>query len=705
MYTEQDIKDFKKLTDQLLRQLSQPADDLQTVSKEVQDLRDVINFHDHQYYVKAEPVITDFEYDQLFKRLKLIEERFPQLLASDSPTQRIAKGLTKEFPTVAHLVPMLSLDNSYSEADLLEFDRKVHDLGGAKNIKYVAEPKFDGSSISLVYEDDKLVRGVTRGDGVMGEDITPNVKTIKSIPLKAAFSQYGIQAVEIRGEVVIQKAFFEQFNRKRAEEGLPTLANPRNSAAGTLRMQDATEVAKRGLEAMLYHISYAVDKDGNDLLGTKLKSRHETIQLLAKLGFKAPEKEQKVCSTIQDVVKYCEGWNHTREDYKYEIDGVVIKVDDLALEEELGATSHHPRWAMAFKFQARQARTKLLNVEFQVGRVGNITPVAKLQPVALGGVTISSASMFNEDFIKAQDVRIGDDVLVERAGDVIPYIAGAVKEVRTGEEEPIQFPTHCPSCGHKLVRTEEEAAWRCVNYNCPAQSYLRIVHYVSKDAMDISGFGKAIIERFMDEGWVKTIPDIYKIPFDKVKGLEGFGEKSAQKLSESIEESKDRLPYRLIFGLGIRHVGETTARKLADVVECIDDLQHWDMEKLSTIEDIGPIVAQSIYDFFHEKSNIEILHELKDLGVQTCRKAGVQESNGEGVLSGLTFLFTGSLTQFTRSEAKEMVENEGGLVAGSLSSKVNYLVVGEDPGSKVDKAKKLTTVKIINEDEFLGMIK
>lgn len=705
MYSEKDIKDFKKITDGLLRGLSQPVDNLEKMSRETQDLRDVINFHDHQYYVKAEPVITDFEYDQLFKRLKMIEEKFPQLQAPDSPTQRIALGLTKEFPAVAHLVPMLSLDNSYSEGDLVEFDRKVHDLAGEKNIKYVAEPKFDGSSISLVYEDDRLVRGVTRGDGVMGEDITPNVKTIKSIPLKAVFSEYGIQAVEIRGEVVIQKAFFEQFNKKRAEEGLPTLANPRNSAAGTLRMQDAAEVAKRGLEAMLYHISYAVDKDGNDMLGEKLKSRHETIQLLAKLGFKSPVKEQKVCKDIREVIQYCEGWNHTREDYKYEIDGVVIKVDDLALEEELGATSHHPRWAMAFKFQARQARTRLENVEFQVGRVGNITPVAKLKPVQLGGVTISSASMFNEDFIKAQDVRIGDEVLVERAGDVIPYIAGAVKEARTGEEQPVEFPTHCPSCGHKLVRSEEEAAWRCINYNCPAQAYLRIVHYVSKDAMDISGFGKAIIERFMAEGWVKTIPDIYRIPFEEVRGLEGFGERSAQKLAASIEESKDRLPYRLIYGLGIRHVGETTARKLAEVVSCIDELESWDLEKLSTIEDIGPIVAQSIYDFFHEKSNIQMLHELKELGVQTCRKEDAERNTGDGALSGLTFLFTGSLTQFTRSEAKEMVEKEGGQVAGSLSSKVNYLVVGDDPGSKVDKAKKLATVKIINEDEFLGMIK
>jgi DNA ligase (NAD+) len=702
MYTSEQVREFKKLTDKLLEHVDHEVNNQQEAAQEVIDLRDVINFHDHQYYVKNEPTITDYEYDKLFKRLKSIEDHFPALASEDSPTNRIARGLTKEFPTVAHIVPMLSLDNSYDEEDLVDFDRKVKDLSGLNSISYTVEPKFDGGSISLVYENDRLIRGVTRGDGIMGEEITPNIKAVKSIPLKANFSRYGIKTIEIRGEVIIQKEKFNKYNKERTAEGLTMLANPRNAASGSLRMQDAAEVARRGLEAILYHVSYAIDQDGNDLLGTKFKKRSENIILLNEMGFKTPIKEQKILHNSKDIVGYCEEWHVKRDDFGYEIDGMVIKVDDLHLEEVLGATSHHPRWAIAYKFQARQARTKLLKVEFQVGRIGTITPVAKLQPVPLGGVTVSSVSMFNEEFVNSKDIRIGDEVLVERAGDVIPYIASSIKESRTGEEQPIVFPSHCPSCGSKLVKSEEEAAWRCVNIECPAQVFERLVHFVSKDAMDIAGFGPANVDRFIAEGWLKSIPDIYRLPYDKISELEGFGERSVEKLKEAIKASKSKHPYRLLFGLGIRHVGETTAKNLMEEVNCIEDFEDWDLERINSLYDVGPKVAQSIYDFFHSKQNMLMLEELKAIGLQTCRPQKAI-SAGEGKLSGKTFLFTGTLSQMTRPKAEEKVEEAGGKIAGSLSSKVNYLVVGADPGSKAEKAKKMPGVQIITEEEFLDL--
>ncbi len=711
MYTPEQIQDFKNLTNKLLEHLDSNNHSLiqssihsiSEAAKEVTDLRDVINFHDHMYYVQSESIITDFEYDRLFKHLKSIEDHFPALATDDSPTHRIAQGLTKEFPTVSHIVPMLSLDNSYNEDDLIDFDRKVKDLSKLESVNYTVEPKFDGGGISLVYENDRLSRALTRGDGIMGEEITPNIKAVKSIPPKANFSKYGIKTIEIRGEVIIPKEKFKKYNKDRAEAGLSELANPRNAASGSLRMQDAAEVARRNLDAILYHISYAVDENGNDLLGSTFKKRSDNIKMLNDLGFKTPIKELKILNTGKAIVDYCEEWHVKRDNFTYEIDGMVVKVDNLELEDILGATSHHPRWAIAYKFQARQARTKLLKVEFQVGRIGTITPVAKLQPVALGGVTVSSVSMFNEDFVKDKDIRIGDEVVVERAGDVIPYIASSIKESRSGHETIIHFPTHCPSCGTKLIRSEEEAAWRCVNNECPAQVYERLVHFVSKDAMDIAGLGPASIDRFIKEGWVSSIPDMFRLPYDDISKLEGFGEKSVEKLKLAIKAAKQKHPYRLLFGLGIRHVGETTAKNLMEEVNCIEDFERWSLEEFNALYDVGPKVAQSIYEFFHSEETVNLLNELKSIGLQTCKpqKSG---SETEGKLSGQMFLFTGTLATMTRPKAEEKVEELGGKIAGSLSAKVNYLVVGADPGSKVEKAKKLAGVKVISEDEFLVMI-
>ena len=697
MYQESDIKDFLNLTKKVLDSDFSNLTEAQNI---VNDLRDVIHFHDYRYYVLSEPLITDFEYDGLYKKLKKLEAEYPELITPDSPSQRVGKGLTKDFPQVPHLAPMLSLDNSYNEDDLFDFDRKVRELSGLEDIQYCVEPKFDGAGMSLVYEDDRLLRGATRGDGIMGEDITNNIQVIRSIPIRANFSKYGIKTIEIRGEVVIQKEKFKEFNKKRLEDGLSPLANPRNAAAGSLRMQDSDEVAKRNLEGVVYHISYAVDAEGKDMIGKKLKSRHENIKMLHELGFKAPYTEHTKAKDINGVVKFIDEWAEKRDDYKYEIDGMVVKVDDINMEERLGATSHHPRWAIAYKFSARQARTKLLKVEFQVGRIGTITPVAKLEPVSVGGVTVSSISMFNEEFIEEKDLRIGDDVLIERAGDVSPYIVMSLKEGRDGSEHKVHFPDECPSCSTKLIK--EEAAWRCTNINCPAQVLERLIHFASRDAMEITGLGAAIITKFYEAGWLKSIPDIYNLPFGEIQTLEGFGEKSVEKLKLAIETSKTRSMARLMFGLGIRHVGETMSKSIAAHVTCMEELKDWDIERLSSIDDVGPKVAESIYNFFHTDANLELINILKDFGLPVCEEK--KELNTNGKLSGLTFLFTGTLQKYTRPEAKKLTEAEGGVVAGSLSAKVNYLVVGEDPGSKVDKAKKIGTVNIISEEEFEGMI-
>ncbi|EEP59882.1 DNA ligase, NAD-dependent, partial [Sulfurihydrogenibium yellowstonense SS-5] len=481
MYTDERQKELIKLTYEFLK-LDAKKLTKEEAKKIVEDLREVIRFHDWRYYILAQPVISDYEYDKLFKLLKDIENKYPELITPDSPTQRIPSEITKVFPQVKHLTPMLSLDNSYNEADLRDFDRRVRELTGLDKVEYSVEPKFDGAGISLIYEKDLFVRGATRGDGEVGEEITNNLKVIKTIPLSAKFSQYGIDKVEIRGEVLIRKDLFKKMNEERLEEGLPLFANPRNAAAGSIRLQDPSEVAKRNLEAFVYHITYA-EKDGKNLLGTVLKKHSDNIKMLHELGFKTPYPVMKVCIGIEEVIQYCEEWQRKRDTYPYEIDGMVIKVNDISLYDKLGFTSHHPRWAIAFKFKARQATTKIINVVFQVGRTGAITPVAKLEPVEIGGVIVSSVSLINEDFIREKDIRIGDTVLVERAGDVIPYVVMVIKEARTGNEKPIEFPKTCPSCGSPIVKPPGEAVYRCVNINCPAQVIERLIHFASKDAM------------------------------------------------------------------------------------------------------------------------------------------------------------------------------------------------------------------------------
>ncbi len=699
MYTEEQERKLIEETKELLK-LSIKDIKTKEKAKEIIDrLREVIKYHDWRYYILSNPVISDYEYDKLFHFLKELESRYPEFITPDSPTQRVASELTKEFPQVRHLTPMLSLDNSYNEDDLREFDRRVRESTGLEIVEYSVEPKFDGAGIALVYEDDILIRGATRGDGIVGEDITPNIKTIKTIPLSAKFSEYGIKTIEIRGEVLMRKDLFKKLNEERLEEGLPPFANPRNAAAGSLRLQNPKEVAKRKLEAFVYQITYAVDKNGKNLLGTDIKTHYQSIEILNNLGFKTPFKEIKLCRGIEEVIEYCREWEAKRDKYPYEIDGMVVKVNDLSLHNALGFTSHHPRWAIAFKFKARQATTRILDVVFQVGRTGAVTPVAKLEPVEIGGVVVSSVSLINEDFIREKDIRIGDLVLVERAGDVIPYVVKVIKEARKGNEKPIKFPERCPSCNSPLVKPPGEAVWRCININCPAQVVERIAYYASKDAMDIRGLGKAIVERFYKLGFLRTIPDIYRLPYDKIKKLEGWGEKSVENLKKAIEESKHRPIYRLITGLSIRFVGKVTARKLAENIRCVEDLKDWTVEDLEKIHDIGYVVAHSIYEFFHNEQNLKTIYELKELGVQTCH----EEEKKVDILQGKTFVFTGTLHCCSRDVAQEIVEYLGGHASNSVSKKTDFLVVGENPGSKLQKAQKLG-VKTIDEQEFLSMI-
>ncbi len=697
MYSKESVKELQKETAQLVKRQASGT----ITIKDIDILRDVLRFHEYRYYIENDPLLADMEYDQLYKSLEKLELDHPALVTPDSPTQRVAKGLTRDFPTVQHLVPMLSLDNSYNEEDLIDFDRRARELVGLAELEYCVEPKFDGGSISLIYEDDLLVRGATRGDGVEGDDVTNNIKQIRSIPLSAKISGYNLQQLEIRGEVLINKSNFAAYNQQLIEQGLAPLANPRNAAAGTLRIKDPREVAKRNLEVFVYHVSYYTQLPGKKAPAA-LATHSGSLQMLWDLGFRSPVKEKKVFKGIQKVVDYCREFESRRDDLPYEIDGMVIKVNDIALQEKMGMTSHHPRWAIAFKFKARQATSTLLHVEFQVGRTGSITPVAKIQPVGIGGVTVSSISLFNEDVIREKDLMIGDTVLVERAGDVIPYIVKSLADARKGTEKKIHFPKTCPVCDSKLFREEGEAVWRCINIECPAQVVERIIHFVSKDAMDIRGLGDANVRKFYELNLLKDIPGIYNLDFNAIGKQEGFGQKSIDNLQTAIENSKKQPLHRLIFALGIRFVGETTAKTLANAVNHLLDFKKFSLAQLQDLEDVGPKVAGSIFHFFSNPKNIGMLEELEKIGL-TLKNAKKQLASG-GNLAGNSFLFTGTLAKLKRSDAEAMVEANGGQILGGVSAKLNYLVVGEDAGSKLEKARKINTVKIISEDEFLKMV-
>ena len=691
----------------------------------VEELRTVLRFHEQRYYVDNDPLVSDGEYDTIYKKLQQFEKAHPESITADSPTQRVGKGLIKNFPKVQHLVPMLSLDNSYNAGDLIDFDRKVRELSKQEHIEYCIEPKFDGASISLVYENDHLLTGITRGDGEVGDDITPNIKQIRSLPLSAAFSKYGIETIEFRGEVLMNKNKFAVYNKGLMEEGLAPLANPRNAAAGTLRMKDPSIVNKRNLEAFLYHVSYVGGKttdDGRQTTDDKLSGSHSPLatshsplptrhsplptthsgmlEMLWQLGFKSPKKEMKVVIGIDEVIKYVHEFEVGRDALPYEIDGMVIKVNDLNMQDQLGMTSHHPRWAIAFKFKARQATSKLLAVEFQVGRTGAVTPVAKIAAAQVGGVTVTSISVHNEDYIKEKDLKIGDHILIERSGDVIPQIVKSLPELRNGEEKEIDFPKNCPVCNDGLVRPDGEAVWRCVNINCEAQVAERIIHFVSKDAMDIKSFGEANVRKFYALKLITDVPSIYNLKPEMLGNMEGFGAKSVINLIDAIEASKKQPLHRLIYGLGIRYVGETTAKTLAQNITDIFELANKTEDELKKMDDVGVKVAVSIAAFFKNEDNVTMLKQLQEAGLQM--KSQPKEKT-DGGLTGKTFLFTGTLNKLKRNDAEAMAEALGGKILSGVSSKLNYLIVGEDAGSKLEKAKKIATVNIISEDEFIKL--
>jgi DNA ligase (NAD+) len=699
MYSKEQMQELKSATKYFLSK----AIEEKNLLSEINALREILRFHEYRYYILDDPLISDFEYDSLYKLLEKVESEHPEIITPDSPTQRVGNSLNTEFITVQHLVPMLSLENSYNAQDLIDWDKRARGLVNTVKMEYSVEPKFDGASISLIYENDFLVRAATRGNGFEGDEITLNMKQLKSVPLSAKFSSYGINKIEIRGEVLMTKNSFKKFNDMLAEQGLPPLANPRNAASGSLRIKDPAIVRKRNLEAILYHISYLAAGNRSEAKNHHSPTTHAgNLEMLWDLGFKSPAKQFKVLDTIEEVITFCNDFEKERETLPYEIDGMVIKVNNIELQQRMGSTTHHPRWAIAYKFKAKQATSKLLKVDFQVGRTGSVTPVAKIEPVLIAGVTVTSVSLFNEDVVREKDLCIGDTVLVERAGDVIPYIVKPLSELRSGTETRINFPKNCPVCKDSLVRPEGEAVSRCVNINCEAQVVERIIHFVSKDAMDIRSFGEANVRKFFDMDLLKNVPGIYTLDLEVIGKLEGFGKKSVDNLRSAIEKSKQQPLNRLIYGLGIRYVGETTAKTLANAVEYLFDFEKFELEELQGLQDVGTKVATSIYHFFHNDDNLNMLKELEGLGVNV--RSSKKKEVVQGNLSGQSFLFTGTLPGLKRSEAEDMVEKNGGQLLANVNSKLNYLVVGEDAGSKLDKAKKIKTIKILNEEEFLKMI-
>lgn len=667
-------------------------------------LLDVLRYHERKYYIDNDPQISDSEYDRLFKLAETIETEHPEWLTPMSPTQRVGTDLVSDLDPIQHLTPMLSLANSYDEADLLDFDKQVRKLlANGEDVEYTVEPKFDGGSIVVVYENDRLQTAATRGDGYFGEDITANIRTLRTVPLSADFSKAGIRKIELRGEALIRKDRFEKINAQREENGEVLFANPRNAATGGLRMKDPADTAKRGIEAFFYQISHI---EGENIDGDIINSHYRRIELLRKLGFKVPDAGIKKCETIGEVVRFCEEWEARRESYDYEIDGMVVKVDRVDFQETLGSTSHHPRWAIAYKFKAKQATSTLEEVHYQVGKIGTITPVAKISPTQLAGVTISSISLHNEDFITGKDIRLGDQVLIERAGDVIPYIVKSFPEMRTGNETPIQFPTNCPVCDTPLVREKAEAAWRCPNINCQAQVLQRIIYHVSKDAMDIEGFGKALVQNFLEKGWLRNISDVYNLDYEQIKSLEGFGEKSVQNLKASIEKAKSNPLRRILTSLSIHHLGKRASALIAAEIKSIWDLVDWTEEDYLRIKDIGPVVAQNMREFFSVPENLEILKKMEEYGVDMSQKDVDKpvEVAADAPLADKTILFTGSLQTMTRNEAKKIAEENGAKNISAVSGNLDILVVGEKAGSKLDKARKLGTVQILTEDEFKQLL-
>jgi len=664
-----------------------------SVKKEIEELREKLRYHEYRYYVLDDPEISDAAYDRMMKRLKELETAYPELVTADSLTVRVGGAPREGFSTVQHARPMLSLDNAFSYEALRDWDRRVREGSGQEKIEYIAEHKFDGLSISLQYEDGVLTRGVTRGDGTTGEDVTPNVKTIRSIPLRvdaAALKKIKLRPdFEVRGEIMMTRKAFEALNRQQEEIGGKIFVNPRNSAAGAVRVLDPAITASRRLDFFAYYLLV----DGK----VPFAKHSESLQALKQLRFRASD-DWKLCAGIEAVTAYCDDWDAEREKLAYEIDGVVVKVNAIAIQNELGYTAKAPRWAIAYKYPARQETTVVNDIIVQVGRTGTLTPVAVLEPVQVGGVTVSRSTLHNMDEILRLELQIGDTVLIERAGEVIPHVLRVVKQGK--HRKPFRMPKLCPECGSKIHHVEGEVAYRCVNAACPAKRKESILHFAGRHAMNIDGLGEKIVDQLVDKGLVKDVADLYSLELEEVAALERMAEKSAQNLLEEIDASKKNSLARLIYALGVQFVGERTGQLLAEHFSSLDELAAAKEKELEEVPEVGPKVAASIAEFFSEPANRQLIKKLHQAGVHpTAEKRQVKSDK----FAGKSFVFTGGLANRSREEAGEIVQQHGGKVSGSVSKKTDYVVVGTDPGSKYDKAKELG-VTILDETEFEKLV-
>ncbi len=654
---------------------------------EIERLREILRHHEYQYYVLDQPEISDQEYDDLMRRLRALEEAHPELVTPDSPTQRVGGKPREGFVKVAHSTPMLSLDNALNEAELRDFDRRVRDLLGGESPEYVAELKLDGLSLAAHYRDNTFALAVTRGDGSVGEDVTENARTIRSLPLrvKAPWPVF-----EVRGETVMDRAAFERLNAERDERGLSRFANPRNAAAGSLRVLEPTITASRRLDYYTYFLLVG----GNPAFET----HWESLEELHRLGFKV-NSHRRLCRGLDELLEFCARWEAAREQLPYEIDGVVVKVNSVEQQRRLGYTAKAPRWAIAYKYPARQALTEVENIEVQVGRTGALTPVARLKPVEVSGVTVSRATLHNEDEIERLGLQIGDTVVIERSGDVIPKVVRV--HTQGSYRRPFRMPAACPVCGSKVVREADEAASRCINTNCPARLKESILHFASRGVMNIDGLGDALVDQLVDRGLVKSVADIYDLKAGQLEELERMGRKSAANVVRNIEKSRQNPLPRVITALGIRFVGERTAVFLAEAFGSLDKIAGASVEELQRAEEVGPKVAESIFEFFREPRNQALVERLRAAGLrfsQEIRRMLV------GPLQGLTFVLTGTLPHLTREDAKQLIEAAGGKLSGSVSRKTDYVVAGAEAGSKLDKARELG-IPVINEDQLLDLIR
>lgn len=658
------------------------------IKLQIDNLIDKINYHSDKYYNQDTPEISDFEYDMLMKELIKLEAENPEFKRVDSPSNRVGGMALDKFDQVTHKNPMLSLSNAYSAEDLRDFDRRVREMTDG-DVEYVVEFKIDGLSVGITYENGEFKSAATRGNGIIGEDISQNAMTIKSVPLKINDKR----EIIVRGEVYISKENFEKVNEYQEEHDLQVFANPRNLAAGSLRQLDSKLTAKRPLDIFVFNLENINELDGID-------THSDSLEYLKKLGFSVSE-NYKICKSIDEVIEFIEYWTENRGSLKFDIDGMVVKVNNIEQRNEMGFTAKSPRWAIAYKFPAERKKSKILDIEVEVGRTGTITPTAILEPVRLAGTSVSRATLHNEDFIREKDIKLFDHVIVQKAGDIIPQIVEVVKEDRTGDEKDFVMPSVCPECGEPTVRLEGEAAVKCINISCPAQIRRGMIHFVSREAMDIDGMGESIITLFLKEGLIKDVSDIYYLKKEQIVPLERMGEKSADNLIKAIEKSKSNDLWRLINGLGIRFVGVKGAKILASNFSSLDEIMNADVERLQQLEEFGSIMSESVVKFFREEQNLAVIQKLKDAGVNT--EAGEDKSEGiPQLFEGMKIVLTGTLPTLKRNQAKEIIELRGGKATSSVSKSTTFVLAGEEAGSKLTKANDLG-IKVIDEEMFLKL--